>query len=162
MSTEAMPPGDQSGRMVRDWTQGGILRNLLSLSWPMILTEGFAVIVMTLDFVWVGRLGTTAIAGIGVASMVTMLAMSAQVGLMTGLRAMVARFVGANDSAGAVNVAQQALVIFTAFGIITSVIGIIFADELLGLFGVGVEVLPCPRVTDCTLGWKTCRKRSTD
>ncbi len=134
-------PGEHSDRQTRDWTQGGMLHNLLSLSWPMVLTEGFAVIVMTLDLVWVGRLGTTAIAGMGVASMVTMLAMSAEVGLMTGLRAMVARFVGAGDRAGAVHVAQQALAISVFFGAVMTVIGVTIPERLMEVFGVNADVV---------------------
>ena len=141
MDTEAVPPADQSGRLARDWTRGGILRNLLSLSWPMVLTEGFAVIPMTLDVVWVGRLGPTAIAGVGVASIAVMLAMSAKVGLMAGLRAIVARFVGEGDTAGAIHAAQQALIISIVYGVTTAVVGTVFADEVLGLFGVDAEVV---------------------
>lgn len=141
MDSEAVSSADQSGKLARDWTQGGILRNLLSLSWPMMLTEGFAAIVMTLDVVWVGRLGPTAIAGIGVASIAVMLAMAAKVGLMAGLKAIVARFVGADDTAGAIHAAQQALVISIVFGVTTAVVGTVFADELIGLFGVDAEVV---------------------
>ncbi len=43
----------------------------------------------------VGKLGATSIAGVGVSGMVVMLVNSAMMGLSTGLRAMVARFVGA-------------------------------------------------------------------
>jgi putative MATE family efflux protein len=134
-------PRDDENRQTRDWTQGGILRNLLSLSWPMVLTEGFAVTVMTLDIVWVGRLGTTAIAAIGVASMVTMLAMSAEVGLMAGLRAIVARFVGSGDHAAAVHATQQAIALSIFFGIVTTVIGVAFPEELIALFGVEEDVV---------------------
>ncbi len=134
-------PREDSDRQTRDWTQGGILRNLLNLSWPMVLTEGFAVTAMTLDFVWVGRLGTTAIAGIGVASMVTMLAMSADVGLMTGLRAIVARFVGAGDRDGAIHAAQQAMALSILFGTMMTVIGVTFPERLIELFGVDENVV---------------------
>ncbi len=134
-------PREDSDRQTRDWTQGGILRNLLSLTWPMVLTEGFAVTVMTLDFIWVGRLGTTAIAGMGVASMVTMLAMSAEVGLMTGLRAMVARSVGSGDRTGADHATQQALALSIAFGVVMTAIGVAIPEQLMELFGVDDDVV---------------------
>lgn len=127
--------------MNRDWTQGSILRNVLSLSWPMVLTEGFAVVVMTLDAVWVGKLGPTALAGLGVGTTVIVLVMSAKVGLMTGLRAMVARFVGAQDEAGAVHAARQALVIALAFGLTTGAVVGALAEELIAVFGVDAGVV---------------------
>lgn len=139
--TADITPKEPSDRQTRDWTQGGILRTLLSLSWPMVLTEGFAVAVMTLDFIWVGRLGTTAIAAMGVASMVVMLAMSAAVGLMTGLRAIVARFVGAGDNAGAAHAAQQAVALSIFLGATSTVIGVAFPEELIRLFGVDEDVV---------------------
>ncbi len=79
----------------RDWTKGSITGNLWSLSWPMIVGGSLNMLGPTIDMIWVGSLGVASIAGVGVSGMVTMLVDSIKQGLMTGLRAMVARFVGA-------------------------------------------------------------------
>jgi putative MATE family efflux protein len=127
---------------VRDWTKGGILRNLLGLSWPMMVTEGFAVVVMTVDIVWVGRLGAGAIAAVGIGTMISGLGMGSAVGLMNGLRAMVARFVGAGDRQGANHVAQQAIALAVAFGVVVGVLVAVFARPIMGLFpGLETEVV---------------------
>jgi len=125
----------------RDWTQGSIIKNLLRLSWPMVVTEGIGVTALTIDMVWVGRLGSTALAGVGVASMIIILVMSAKVGLMTGLRAMVARYVGAGDIAGATHVARQAFIISLVYSAVFTTIGLIYSRPILELFDLEPEVI---------------------
>ena len=95
----------------------------------------------TIDMVWVGRLGTAAMAGVGVAGMAVMLVNSARMGLNTGTRAMIARFVGAEDAEGANHIARQAFVISAAFSIVMAIIGIFFAEAILTLIGVEADVI---------------------
>ena len=51
------------GRQDRDWTQGNIFRNLLMLAWPMLISNTLMMIGPTIDMLWIGRLGSAAIAG---------------------------------------------------------------------------------------------------
>jgi len=125
----------------RDWTKGSIVRNLLSLSWPMIVLESLWVVGMTLDMIWVGRFGAAAIAGVGVATTAVVLAVSAKAGLDAGMRAMVARYVGAGDTEGAREVAWQALVTSVVYGAVVTAIGVVYADPILGLFGLEPDVV---------------------
>jgi len=125
----------------RDWTQGSIVRNLLSLSWPMMITTSLMMIGPTIDMIWVGRLGSAAIAGVGVAGMIVMLVNSMLMGLFTSLRAMIARAIGAGDNDSAVHAAKQAIVVGVVFSIITAVVGIYLAEQILILTGVGIDVV---------------------
>ncbi|MFH0768910.1 MAG: MATE family efflux transporter [Chloroflexota bacterium] len=125
----------------RDWTKGNIFHNLLSLSWPMIMSNSLNMLGPTVDMIWVGKLGAAAIAGVGVAGMIVMLVNSMLMGLFMGLRAMVARSIGAGDEKSAVHVAKQAIVISTAFSIFTAVIGIFFAEPIMRLLGVEADVI---------------------
>ncbi len=125
----------------RDWTKGSITGNLWSLSWPMVVGGSLNMLGPTIDMIWVGKLGAAAIAGVGVAGMVVMLVNSMMMGLFTGLRAMVARFVGAGDEERANHVARQALVISVAFSVTMAAIGMLFAERILILLGVGPEVV---------------------
>src|SRR3990172_10362067 len=95
----------------RDWTKGSIIGNLLSLSWPMMAGMSFEMLGPTIDMIWVGTLGGAAIAGVGVSGSIVMLVNSMMMGLYMGLRAMVARFIGAGDPGQANHVAQQAVVV---------------------------------------------------
>ncbi len=128
-------------RFDRDWTKGSIVRNLLSLSWPMMISNSFNMLGPTIDMIWVGRLGAASIAGVGVAGMVVMLMNSARMGLDMGMRAMIARFIGAGDEEGANHVVQQALVISGSFSTFMAAIGIFLAEPILVLMGVEPDVV---------------------
>ena len=126
----------------RDWTRGSVIRNLLTLSWPMVVMECFYAVGQTVDMIWVGKLGAASIAGVGYASMVLMVVMSAMMGLIiVGMRAMVARFVGAGDVRGANRVAGQAFVLSAVYGAVVTTTGVLFAEPILGLFGLEADVI---------------------
>jgi putative MATE family efflux protein len=141
---------DESGRPVpskltkgsrRDLTQGSIVQNLFALAWPLIVANSINMIGPTVDTIWVGRLGPNALAGVGVAGTVVMLVQAGLMGLFTGLRAMIARFIGAKDERQANFVAQQALVIGAVSSVVLAIIGIFFAEDILEIVGVTPEVL---------------------
>jgi putative MATE family efflux protein len=117
------------------------MRNLLSLSWPMVVTNTLMMLGPTIDMIWVGRLGSASIAGVGVAGMAVMLLNSMMMGLAQGMRAVVARFVGAGNNPGASHAAQQAFAICATFSIIMAVIGIFLAEPILILLGLEADVV---------------------
>ncbi len=125
----------------RDWTKGNVFRNLLKLSWPMVISNILMTIGPTIDMIWVGKLGTDAMAAVGVAGVAVQVVMMAIWSLMVGMRAMVARFIGAGDAKGANHVAQQALVISAAFAILMAVVGIFFSEPILSVFGLEADVV---------------------
>ncbi|UCC18007.1 MAG: MATE family efflux transporter [Dehalococcoidales bacterium] len=125
----------------RDWTEGSVIQNLWSLSWPIMISQTLTVLGPTIDMIWVGKLGAAPIAGVGVSGMVVMAVNSVMMGLYTGLRAMIARFVGSGDTDGANTIGQQALVIGTLFSAIMAAIGIFLAEPLLSVFGVEPDVV---------------------
>ena len=125
----------------RDWTKGSIIGNLLRLSWPMMVSSSLNMLGPTIDMIWVGKLGTASIAGVGVAGTAVMLVNSAMMGLVVGARAIVARFAGAGDTAGANHGARQAFIISAGFSVVLASIGILFAESILTLMGVEPEVV---------------------
>ncbi|UCD10075.1 MAG: MATE family efflux transporter [Dehalococcoidales bacterium] len=129
------------GRFDRDWTQGGILKNLLSLSWPMVVTNTIMMLGPTIDMIWVGKLGQAAIAGVGVSGMAVMLLNSMMMGLAQGMRAVISRFVGARNFDGASHAARQAFVICAVFSSFMAIIGMFFAEGILVLLGLEPEVV---------------------
>jgi len=131
----------RESRFDRDWTKGSIVRNLLSLAWPMILGSSLNTLGPTIDMIWVGRLGVASVAGVGVAGMVVMLMSSLRMGLYTGLRAMIARFVGAGNNENANHVAQQAFVVGAAFSAFIAFVGVFFAEAILSLLGLEADVV---------------------
>lgn len=90
--------------------------------------------------IWVGKLGSTSIAGVGVAGTAVMLLMAAMMGLAQGARSIVARFVGKGDTEGANHVAMQGFVISSFYSMIMVSIGIFFSEDILKLMGVETNV----------------------
>ena len=131
----------RGGTFERDWTKGSIFRNLLLLSWPMVVSNSLMMMGPTIDMIWVGKLGAAAIAGVGISGMAVMLLNSARWGLSTGTRAMIARFVGQGDKTGANHVAQQAFFISGVFSIFLAAIGIFLAKPILVMMGVEADVV---------------------
>jgi Na+-driven multidrug efflux pump len=115
----------------RDWTQGSIIHNLWSLSWPMIITTSLMMIGPTIDMIWVGKLGSSYIAGVGVAGMVVQMVNAMLMGLFTSLRAMISRSIGAGDEQSAINAIRQAFVIAITFSIVMAMIGFFWQNRYL-------------------------------
>lgn len=125
----------------RDWTQGRLIDNLLALSWPIIISSALATLGPTVDMIWVGKLGSASVAGVGLAGLSVQLVNSLLMGLFAGLRAMVARFIGANDIQNAGNVTKQAIVVNLLFSIFMAILGIFFANQIMAVFGVNPGVV---------------------
>lgn len=128
-------------RKSKDWTRGNIFRNLILLSWPIIISSVVTMIGPTIDMIWVGKLGPDAIAAVGISGMVVMFVMTAMMGVAIGARALIARFTGMKNTIDAVRVARQSFMIGAAFAIVILVIGVSFSDIILRLLGVEDEVL---------------------
>lgn len=133
--------GRGPGTFGQDWTQGSIFGNLLRLSWPMVVSSSLMMLGPTIDMIWVGRLGSASVAGVGVAGITVQLTMGAMMGLAMGMRALIARFIGSRDIDSANHVAQQGFVISGGFALLMAVIGIFLAEEILGIFGLDPDVM---------------------
>lgn len=125
----------------KDWTRGSIIGNLLLLSWPMVIMEALYMVGQIVDMIWVGKLGPSSIAGVGIANICVLVVMSMDIGLIIGVRAMIARYVGAGDIWGANTIAGQAIILGATWGIVVAVIGIFAVKPILGLFGAEAEVI---------------------
>ncbi|HSW58731.1 MAG TPA: MATE family efflux transporter [Dehalococcoidales bacterium] len=125
----------------KDWTQGPILRNLWLLSWPMMVTEAMYMISQLFDMVWVGRAGSAAIAGLGIGLMLVFMISVVDMAIISGMRAMIARFVGAGEPENARKVAAQAYILAVSWGLLVTLVGFSVAKYLIGMFGVSPEVL---------------------
>jgi putative MATE family efflux protein len=138
---EEESPRWKRSRFDRDWTEGSILRNLLSLAWPVIISHALTSIGPIIDMVWVGKLGSASVAGVGVASLLVSLLDALKMGLDQGTRAMIARFIGAGDNRGANNAALQGYVVTIGFAAIVGTLGAILAGPILRLMGLSPEAV---------------------
>jgi putative MATE family efflux protein len=124
----------------RDWTQGSILKNLLTLAWPVIISNSLNMLGPTIDMVWVGKLGASSIAAVGLSGQIVIVAQALLQGIFTSLRAMVARRIGAGDDQGANRAFQQAFIIGVSLSILMAGIGITLSRQLVGIFGADPDV----------------------
>ena len=125
----------------RDLTQGSIIKNLLSLCWPMFISDALNLSGPTIDMLWVGRLGPTAIAAVGVSGLVLNILTLGIWGVNIGLRALIGRFIGNSDIEGAKHVGRQAIVLCAFYSTLMTIILIILAKPILSLFGMQPDVL---------------------
>jgi putative MATE family efflux protein len=107
----------------------------------MMMMETLYVMSQIVDMIWIGGLGSFAIAGVGVASIVLLLVMSMDFGLIVGVRAMVARHVGADDITGANHIAGQAFILCVIWGALITVTGTLLAEPIIKMFGVESQVV---------------------
>jgi putative MATE family efflux protein len=107
----------------------------------MMVTEGLYTLGISIDMIWVGRLGPTAMAGIGVAGIFAGFQLMVMTGLSIGTRALIARRVGAGDIPGANHAAQQAFVISVAYTVVMALLGVFLAEPVLTLMGFAGDVV---------------------
>jgi putative MATE family efflux protein len=140
MERTAEPP-KLKGPARRDWTQGNIFKNLLMLSWPMMVTQTLMSLGPTIDMIWVGKLGGVAVAAVGVSGVVVMLAQGVMMGFTTGMLALIARAIGAKDMMTANRVAQQAVVVTAAYSLLMALIGHFFGEKIIALVSSDPEIV---------------------
>ena len=125
----------------RDWTQGSVIRNLWLLSWPLMIGASLNQIGPTIDMIWVGRLSSATIAGVGVGGMAVMMMNSVMMALCMGSRAIIARYIGAGDKAEAIHAARQAYLVGILFALIMVPVGLFLSEAIMNLFGVEQDVV---------------------
>jgi putative MATE family efflux protein len=125
----------------KDWTKGSVIRNLVFLSWPMVVMESLYVVSQIVDMIWVGKLGSSSIAGVGIANIILGIVMSMDIGLIVGVRAMIARARGEGNNQKANHIAGQSITLSVIWGSIMMLTGLLIAGPMLGLFGVEAKVI---------------------
>ncbi|MFC1953699.1 MATE family efflux transporter [Chloroflexota bacterium] len=138
---ESQDSHEKDNTIDKDWTQGNVFLNLISLSWPIVVGNSLNLLGPVIDMIWIGKLGAASIAGVGVSSMAVMVINSARMGLTQGTRALVARFIGSNDTQGANHVGQQAFVVSAGYVVIMALIGVFLAETIMNLFGLEADVV---------------------
>jgi putative MATE family efflux protein len=118
-----------------DYTKISLKRAIFLLAVPMILELVMESTFAIVDIYFVGRLGASAVATVGLTETYLFLLYSLAMGLATAVTAIVARRVGEHDPQAAGRSAVQSILLAIMFSIPFMVAGIFFAPELLGLMG---------------------------
>ncbi len=125
----------------QDYTSGSLNRAILLLAVPMVLEMVLESLFAVVDVFWVGRLGSAAVATVGVTESLLSLVFAVGMGLSLSTTAMVARRIGEKDPEGAAVAAVQAIVVGLAVSLAIGLPCFFYAPTLLRWMGAGPEIV---------------------
>lgn len=125
----------------QDFTAGSLNRAVFLLAIPMVLEMVLESLFAVVDVFWVARLGSDAVATVGLTESMLMLIMSIAMGLSLSATAMVARRIGEKDPEGAAVAAVQAIGLGVVIAAVMGLPCLALAPELLRLMGATPSIL---------------------
>ena len=123
-------------------TEGSILRALITISIPIILSNLLQTAYQITDTFWVGRLSAEAVAAVSLSFPVTFLLIALGGGLPIAGTVLIAQYKGKGDEKMMNHVAAQTLLMVVIVSIVLSVAGYVFSEPLMRLMGASADVLP--------------------
>ena len=124
-----------------DFTTGPINRALGLLAIPMMLEMAMEAVFAVVDIAFVSRLGTDAIAAVGLTEALITVLYAIAIGLGMGVTAMISRRIGARDPVAAAYVMGQAIWVGAAVSVVIGTLGVIYAADLLRMMGASEAVV---------------------
>jgi len=123
-------------------TDGELVKPMLFLSGPIILSMLLQVGYNLADTFWVGRLGEDAVTALGLAWPLVFLTISFAGGFTVAGTVLVAQHKGAGNDARIDHVAGQTIAFVSVLAVVFSAVGYVFVPDLLALIGAtpGTEV----------------------
>ena len=121
--------------------EGPLLPAIWHMAYPMVVTLGLHSLFNLVDIYFVGKLGPDAVAAVGMSGIVMFVVMIFTIGLAVATRALVARFIGAEDYDKAVEVASATLTVAMLISAFAGVFGTLLAPQILELLGAEDSVL---------------------
>lgn len=118
-----------------NYTQINLNRAILLLSIPMILELAMESTFALVDIYFVGKLGSSAIATVGLTETYMFLMYAIAIGMTMAVTGMVARKVGEGEKDKASQIAIQAIILAFIFSIPFTIGGIFYSKELLFFMG---------------------------
>jgi putative MATE family efflux protein len=125
----------------RDYTQGSLTKAIFLLAVPMILELSLESVFAVVDIFFVSKLGPHAIATVGLTESVLSLVYSIAIGLSTAATAIVARRIGEKNQDAASHAGAQSLIVAFISTVFISVLGVLFAGNILSLMGADPQVV---------------------
>jgi putative MATE family efflux protein len=125
----------------QDYTEGSIRKAVFLLAIPMILELGFESIFALVDIFFVSKLGSNAVASVGLTESVITLVYSIAIGLSVAATAVVSRRVGEKNPKAAGHAGAQAILVAVVLSVILTIVGTIYAPHVLEVMGASPEVV---------------------
>ena len=125
----------------QDFTEAPIGRAVVLLAVPMVLEMLMESVFAVADIFFVGRLGASAVATVGLTESLMVIVYALAIGLSIGAAATVARRIGEKDADRAALTATQAIVMGVGVAAVIGTIGVLFGPKLLVMMGADADVL---------------------
>lgn len=117
-------------------TEGSIFKVLMKLSLPIMASAFLATAYSITDLAWIGLLGSSAVAGVGVGGMYVWLSQGLSTLARMGGQVPMAQELGKGNLEEAKKYAVTSLWIVAVFGILFGTISLIFADPMVAFFNL--------------------------
>lgn len=117
-------------------TDKQLLRQVLVLALPILIGSGVQTCYHLINMFWVGRLGADAIAVVSISYPINLLIIALGTGLSLAASILISQYFGARDPASINHVVAQSLIAVIAASIVLTVVGAIFAPNILHFMGV--------------------------
>lgn len=128
-------------KMQKDIVGGPIVKTLIILSWPIMLTHLFQIMYNLIDTYWLGKVSVEAVGAPTLTWPMVFLFISISGGLSIAGVSLVSQYVGAKNEKEVRKSAGQVTALLTVIGIIISAVGILASDAILQFIGAEQEVL---------------------
>ncbi|MGN2338097.1 MATE family efflux transporter [Clostridium cagae] len=120
-----------------DLTEGKIVSKLIKLALPIMGTSFIQMAYNMTDMIWIGKVGSKAVAGVGTAGFYTWLAMAFIMISKTGAEIKVAQKMGEHNLRKVKSYIVSAIQINVVLSILYTVVLLVFSDKLIGFFNLG-------------------------
>jgi len=124
-----------------DFTRGPINRALGLLAIPMMLEMAMEAVFAVVDIAFVSRLGTNAIAAVGLTEALITVLYALAIGLGMGVTAMISRRIGEKNPVAAAYVMGQAIWVGLGISVVIGSLGVVYAADLLRMMGASEGVI---------------------
>jgi putative MATE family efflux protein len=142
-----------------DYTSGSIKKAVILLAIPMVLEMMMESVFALVDLYFVGHLenSSLAIQTVGLTESVLTIIYSLAIGMSMAATAVVARRIGEKDPVAAAKAGMQAIIIAFAVNSVMSILGVIYAKDILILMGASLEAAEHGyRFTQIMIGSSLC------
>lgn len=124
-----------------DLLHGRIVSALMRLALPIIGTSAIQMAYNMTDMLWIGMLGSDAVAAVGTAGLYTWLFSSVAALAKAGAQARVSQKLGAGEPEAALTYARAALRLVTALSILLGAAVLLFPEQLVAVFHLNGEAV---------------------
>ncbi len=125
----------------QDFTEGRLSRAILLLSIPAVLEMVMESIFVIVDIYFVSKLGSAAVATVGLTESMITIVYAISLGLATATTSMVSRRIGEKNPDKASVTAFQAILTGAIVSVLIAVPGAFYSDRLLDLMGASPEIV---------------------